>query len=94
MWVAKAAEMGKSIEVSLKIWNQSLRSRYWKLMDKKPSCSEDTELTERDEWVVRNFDFLRPHIHRVQPRPIEFLSEVLLWCRTKHDTKLIEACVA
>jgi hypothetical protein len=23
------------------------------------------ELTERDEWVVRTFEFLRPHIYEV-----------------------------
>ena len=76
MWADKAAEMEKSIEI-LKIWYQSLRSRYGRLMDKKPSGSEDTELTERDEWVLKNFDFLRPHIHRVQPRPTVSVSIIL-----------------
>lgn len=55
LWSDKAVEMGKTVDV-IKIWYASLRSRYEKLK-KKRSGSGDMELTERDEWVVRNFEF-------------------------------------
>jgi hypothetical protein len=60
LWSDKAVEMGKTVDV-IKTWYASLRSRYGKLK-KKRSGSGDMELTERDEWAVRNFEFLRPHI--------------------------------
>ncbi|CAG2218018.1 unnamed protein product [Mytilus edulis] len=46
---------------------QTLRSRYGKLK-KLRSGSGDGELTERDDWVLRNFEFLRPHIYEVQKK--------------------------
>ena len=53
--------------VTLKTWYTSLRTRYGRLR-KKVSGSGDPEMTERDEWIVRTFGFLRPHIYEVQKR--------------------------
>ncbi|XP_071177478.1 uncharacterized protein [Mytilus edulis] len=72
LWRDKAVEMGKSVDV-LKIWYSSLRSRYGKLK-KLRSGSGDGELTERDDWVLSNFEFLRPHIYEVQKKTIVSVS--------------------
>jgi len=72
LWSDKAVEMGKTVDV-IKIWYASLRSRYEKLK-KKRSGSGDMELTERDEWVVRNFEFLRPHIYEVPKKTTASVS--------------------
>ena len=72
LWRDKAVEMGKSVDV-LKIWYSSLRSRYGKLK-KLRSGSGDGELTERDDWVLRNFEFLRPHIYELQKKTIVSVS--------------------
>ena len=72
IWRDKAVEMGKSVDV-LKVWYGSLRSRYGKLK-KRRSGSEDADLTERDDWVLRNFEFLRPHIYEVQKKTIVSVS--------------------
>ncbi|XP_050711228.1 uncharacterized protein LOC126995584 [Eriocheir sinensis] len=64
LWLEKAAELGKPVLV-LKTWYTSLRSRYGRL---KKSGDPDPELTEREEWILRVFEFLRPHIYDVQKR--------------------------
>jgi len=65
MWTEKAAEMGKPVSV-LKVWYTSLRSRFSRL--KKKSGDGNAEMMERDEWIIRHFDFLRRHIHEVQKK--------------------------
>jgi hypothetical protein len=82
LWSEKAVEMGKTVD-AIKIWYASLRSRYGKLK-KKRSGSGDMELTERDEWVVRNFEFLRPHIYEVPKKTtvsvsFKFAINFLFW---------------
>jgi hypothetical protein len=66
LWTAKAEEMGKHASV-LKTWYKSMRSRYGRIKKKK-SGDGDSELTERDEWIARHFDFLCPYIHEVQKK--------------------------
>ena len=51
LWLEKATEMGKSVNI-LKTWYASLRSRFGRLK-KKSSGAEDSEMTERDEWIFR-----------------------------------------
>lgn len=66
MWAEKATELGKTVLV-LKTWYSSMRTRYGKLRKTK-SGDADKERTERDEWVIKNFDFLHPHIYEVQKK--------------------------
>ncbi|XP_014662275.1 PREDICTED: uncharacterized protein LOC106805259 isoform X2 [Priapulus caudatus] len=68
MWDDKAAEMGKTNEI-LPIWYRSLRTRYGRLLKKK-SGQGATELTERDQWVLTRFSFLKTHIYEVQRRTV------------------------
>ncbi|CAC5411106.1 unnamed protein product [Mytilus coruscus] len=71
MWLEKA-ELGKSVLV-LKTWYSSMSTRYGRL--KKKSGDGDKELTERDDWVIRNFDFLHPHVHEVQKKTLVSVNE-------------------
>lgn len=60
LWEEKATEMEKSSEI-LKKWYSNMRTRYGKLRQ-APSGSGSLELTERDQWILRHFEFLRPHL--------------------------------
>ncbi len=75
LWDDKAAEMGKTSE-TLQIWYRSLRTRYGRLLKKK-SGQGATELTERDEWVLAQFAFLKTHIYKVQRRTVVNVSKKL-----------------
>lgn len=68
LWREKAEAMGIDVLI-LKTWYSSLRTRYGRLK-KFRSGQEDPELTERDAWILRCFDFLRPHIVEVQKRTV------------------------
>lgn len=63
LWLEKAAELGKPVPV-LKTWYTSLRVRYVRL--RKKFRDPDPKLTDREEWVLKVFDFLRPHVCDVQ----------------------------
>ncbi|XP_038068469.1 uncharacterized protein LOC119737895 [Patiria miniata] len=60
LWEQKAREMGKTSD-QLKKWYANMRSRFGKLKQ-TPSGSGNTELTARDRWILRHFEFLRPHL--------------------------------
>lgn len=72
LWKQKADEMGKDVTV-LKVWYKSLRTRMGKLMKTK-SGQATTELTDRDNWVLTELEFLRVHIERVHRRPLVSVS--------------------
>ena len=58
----KAREMDKT-SGQLKKWYANMRSRFGKLKQQTSSGSgNNTELTARDRWTLRHFDFLRPHL--------------------------------
>lgn len=61
----KAAELGKPVLV-LKTWYTSLRSRYGQL--RKKSSNPVPELIEWEEWILKVFEFLWPHVYDVQKR--------------------------
>ncbi|XP_050687349.1 uncharacterized protein LOC126980913 isoform X2 [Eriocheir sinensis] len=63
LWLEKAAELGRPVPV-LKTWYTSLRIRYVTL--RKKSRDPDPKLTEREEWILKVFEFLRPHVCDVQ----------------------------
>lgn len=74
LWKDKATELQKPVKL-LKLWYTSVRSRYGRL---KKRCGEDVvDLTEREEWILRNFDFLRPFIYEVKQRIKKYVSVTL-----------------
>ena len=52
--------MGKTSD-QLKKWYANMRSRFGKLKQ-TPLGSGNTELTARDRWILRHFEFLMPHL--------------------------------
>ena len=62
----------------LKTCYNSLKTRLGRLLKKQKSGAgiEDGELTEREEWIVRNFEFMRVHIHGVQKKPLMNVSKI------------------
>ena len=69
--------MGKTSE-TLQIWYRSLRMRYGRLLKKK-SGQGATELTERDQWVLAQFAFLKTHIYEVKRRTVVSVRFGLVW---------------
>ena len=64
MWKAKAESINKTYE-ELYVWYESLRTRYGRLVKTK-SGQGAPKLTDREQWIVKSFDFLKGHIH---PQP-------------------------
>ena len=64
LWKEIAEQLEKPV-MMLKTWYKSLRTRLGRLLKKPKSGAgvEDGELMEREEWIVRNFEFMRAHIH-------------------------------
>ena len=54
LWEQKASDQ-------LKKWYANMRSRFGKLKQ-TPSGSGKAELTARDRWILRHFEFIRPHL--------------------------------
>ncbi|XP_078318766.1 uncharacterized protein LOC144620814 [Crassostrea virginica] len=75
MWTEKAAQLGKTV-LMLKTWYSSMRTRYGRLKKNK-SGDGDKEMTERDVWVIKNFEFLHPHIHEVQKKTLVSMKKKL-----------------
>ena len=67
-WQELAEKMGKDVEM-LMVWYNSLRTRYGRLLKTK-SGQGVAERTERDEWIMQNFNFLQNHIYQSQSRSI------------------------
>ncbi|XP_034021121.1 uncharacterized protein wu:fb74b10 [Thalassophryne amazonica] len=60
LWEQKAREMGKASD-QLKKWYINMRTRFGKLKQ-APSGSGSNDLTARDCWILRRFEFLSPHL--------------------------------
>ena len=52
----------------LKMFFDSMRTRYGRLTNSGKSGQGSKELTERDQFVLDNFGFLKDHIRRCPPR--------------------------
>jgi len=65
-WDEKAAELGVDAP-GLKTWYDSIRTKVGKITVMK-SGSAVRELTERDQFLMDNFSFLKDHISRVPSR--------------------------
>lgn len=70
LWEDQATKLEKTVE-HLKGWFKSLRDAHTRL-DKKKSGAGVPELTERDQWIKKSFEFLKGVVrHRSEPvRPI------------------------
>ena len=62
LWHKKAAEF-KLTPTQLKRWYYTMRTAYGKL-SKTQSGQEAKVLTEREQWIMTNFAFLKSHISR------------------------------
>ena len=71
IWEDQAIQMSKTAE-HLKGWFRSLRDTNTRL-DKKKSGDGTPELTERDEWIIQNFKFLKQTV-RHRPEPVRSVS--------------------
>ena len=85
MWALKAKEVGLTPE-QLTTWYESNRTRYGKLINKK-SGQATKNLTDRQEWVIKSFDFLRNHIHRQPSRAGVAVSTIILFLQLKNKVK-------
>ena len=75
LWVEKAESMGRDTQ-TLKTWYKSIRTRYTKLIHRK-SGDGATELTERDNWILQNFTWLRDHVAEVKKKPMVSIKQKL-----------------
>ena len=66
MWAKKAAEVGLTVD-QLTTWYESNRTRYGKLIKTKSGQGQQ-RITQRGEWVLKSFDFLKSHIYRQPSR--------------------------
>lgn len=74
LWDEQAKEMNKDMDM-LQIWYRSLRTRYGRLL-KKTSGDGAAEFTERDQWILAQFAFLRAHIYDVKKRTTVSVSTI------------------
>lgn len=74
LWDAKAASMGKDVQI-LKTWYRSIRTRFTRLVHRK-SGDGASELTERDQWILTNFAWLRVHVVEVQKKTTVSVSNI------------------
>ena len=66
MWEKKAVDIGVAVK-SLMTWYDSVRTRVGKLTAQTSgSCARVN--TDRDEFILRNFGFLKAHIVRLPSR--------------------------
>ena len=71
LWAEKAAEMGKTA-AELKLWYEGMRTRYGRL---KNIPSGSGALTERENFIRTQFEFLRPHIAAQKKRTLVSVSK-------------------
>lgn len=63
-WNTKGASLDPPVSgANLKMWFNSQRSRYGRLIKDK-SGDGAKRLTEREKWIIATFSFLKPHIRR------------------------------
>ncbi len=67
LWEEKADELGLESAALLRTWYESVRTKIGKIKT-GASGSAATQMSERDEFLERNFGFLRGHISRVRGR--------------------------
>jgi len=76
LWAEQATLLGKDV-LNLTVWYRSIRTRYGRLVKKKSGTGAG-ERTDRDNWILEKFDFLKGHIHEVQPRTVVSVSKIYI----------------
>ena len=82
MWTDKGKEYGLSYE-DIITWYESLRTRYGRLTKKKSGAGAKKH-TERETWILKNFQFLDLHIHRQPSRASCSVSTFFIY-KKPHD---------
>ena len=78
LWADKEKEL--DIEPNrLAIWVESKRTQYGKLTVNKPSGGPAIRLTQRDEWILERFAFMKVHIYRHTSRHVQSVSTKFLY---------------
>ena len=76
LWADKAKEVGIPL-ADLQKWYETNRTRYGKI-SKRKSGDGARQLTPRQQWVLKSFDFLKDHINRLQSRAAVDVSIFIL----------------
>jgi hypothetical protein len=77
IWEDQAQLMEETAD-NLKVWFRSVRDTHTRL-DKKKSGDGAPELTEREEWIISKFGFLKT-VTRHHPEPLVSVSVQLFYC--------------
>ena len=85
LWESKAASMEKDVQI-LKTWYRSIRTRFGRLLHRK-SGDGATEITERDHWILKNFDWLKSHVFEVQKKTTVSVSAMFYNPFTWYETQ-------
>ena len=79
LWDSKAEELGLESGAVLLTWYRSMRTRYGKLQkNATKSGAGSPQLTQRDQWILRNFSFFKPHIYVCPKRAPGLVSKISL----------------
>jgi hypothetical protein len=81
LWDELGARMGHDADL-LNVWYRSMRTRFGRLAKTK-SGDGAVDLTDRDAWIFRNFDFLRPYIYEIRRQATVSLKSKLLVSKSK-----------
>ncbi|XP_028417941.1 uncharacterized protein LOC114542634 [Dendronephthya gigantea] len=74
IWEEQAHQMNKTVDI-LKGWFRSLRDTHTRL-DKKKSGDSAPNLTEREQWILSKFAFLKT-VTRHRPEPMQSVKETI-----------------
>ncbi|XP_028408166.1 uncharacterized protein LOC114530749 [Dendronephthya gigantea] len=74
IWEEQAHQMNKTVDM-LKGWFRSLRDTHTRL-DKKKSGDSAPNLTEREQWILSKFAFLKT-VTRHRPEPMQSVKETI-----------------
>lgn len=77
LWAEQAQVLGKDVSMLI-VWYRSIRTRFGKLTKPKSGAGTD-DRTDRDKWILTNFEFLKPHIHEVQSRTIVSVRSIFIF---------------
>lgn len=73
LWKDQADNLGLTTE-QLSAWWKNQRSTYGRLTNPIKSGSAPKTFSDRENWVIRNFSFLKEHISRVKSRQARSVS--------------------
>ena len=80
LWDEKAKQLDQESGDMLMTWYRSMRTRYGKLykIQNKSGAGTAQQATQRDQWILDNFKFFRPHIY-VCPKRATGLVRIIFW---------------